>query len=551
MKKTVRGLFCGAVASAVLLNSGFSVGAAGLRDIFDADYYAEKYSDLKEAYGDDENALYQHFINYGIKEGRVMNPVIDVVRYREQYKDLQEAFGDDWDAYINHYFTYGVNEHRENGTDFDLLAYLNAYGDLQEAYGDDYVALAKHYEELGIHENRVKASKAFVQMEQAAKQNNTKNEDVKGNGESSGGNEQGDAKQEYDVRETDVHFGTWTLRHYDGNGREMYSFYYDENGEVLSSSAYVYDEAGRVIQWGECNSDGSLKYAERKYEYDNAGNTIREWRLSDSDGNEGYVYDKYEYTYDSNGNMLTSKMYYSDGSVGDEIRYVYDSNGNLLTETLYNADGSSRLCVEYIYSNNILAEKWEYYIPSLKSEVKNQYIYDERGDVTDRYLYGDERVYHYSYTHEYAENGDRTTSMYSNGYLIYTYKVTHTSEGETRENFDYNGNITERKLISNNGTSVDISYKWESFEGSYYLQEKITYYINCDGPARNIREEYNTKGDTVSHKTYIGKDIVNDYEASYTSAFEYAEDGSKVETRYDLEGNVKEVINYNSKGEER
>ena len=549
MKKTARRLFCGAVASVVLLNSGFSVDAAGLKDIFDAEYYAEQYPDLKKAFGSDENALYQHFINYGIKEGRVMNPVIDVVKYREQYKDLQAAFGDDWDAYINHYFTYGVNEHRENGTDFDLLAYLNAYGDLQTAYGNDYLALAKHYEKAGIHENRVKASKAFTQMEEA-KQNSAKNENGKGSGEAAGGNEQGDAKQEYDVRETDIHFGVWTLRHYDGNGREMYSFYYDENGEVLSGSAYVYDEAGRVIQWGECNSDGSFKYAREKYEYDNAGNEIRVWRLSDLDGNEGYAYDKYEYTYDSNGKMLTSKMYYSDGSAGDEIRYNYDSNGNLLTETLYNADGSSRLSAEYIYNNNVLAEKWEYYTSS-GIECKSHEVYNERGDWTESYHYRDNELDNFSIS-EYAENGDRTTTTtrYWGGHsTVSTYKLTHTSEGETRENFDPNGNLTERKLISNDGTSVDISYKWELFEGSYYLQEQVTYYINCDGPARNVREEYNTKGDPVSHKTYIGKDIVNDYDASYTSTYEYAEDGSKVETRYDMDGNVREVINYNSEGE--
>ena len=170
MKRAVRGLLCGAVASVVLLNSGFSVGAAGLRDIFDAEYYASKYSDLKEAFGNDEEALYQHFINYGIKEGRVMNPVIDVVKYREQYKDLQEAFGDNWDAYINHYFTYGVNEHRENGTDFDLLAYLNAYGDLQAAFGNDYVAIAKHYEETGIKENRSEGSKAVMEARAEAQE---------------------------------------------------------------------------------------------------------------------------------------------------------------------------------------------------------------------------------------------------------------------------------------------------------------------------------------------------------------------------------------------
>lgn len=563
MKKTVRRLFCGAVASAMLLNSGFSVGAAGLRDIFDADYYAEKYSDLKEAYGNDEEALYQHFINYGIKEGRVMNPVIDVVKYREQYKDLQEAFGDDWDAYINHYFVYGVNEHRENGTDFDLLAYLNAYGDLKKAYGDDYVALAKHYEELGIHENRVKASKAFVQMEQEEKQNSAKNEDAKGNGseggkqesgnaggETTGGNEQGDVKQEYDVREIN-RYGSWRVKHYDANDRLIYNLYYNENGEFESGTAYFYNEAGQLVQMGGCNSDGSFRYADEKYEYDSAGNMIRRWYFAGLDSNGNMAYNNFDYTYDSNGNMLTSKMYYYDGRVGDEMRYTYDSNGNLLTETLYNPDGSSRLCAEYTYNNNILTEKWEYNI-SWGTEDKIHEIYDERGNVIESYVYNgnDELLSHTSYTYEYAENGDFTLTIYYNGNLsvVAKTKTTYTSEGKIIECFE-NGNIMSVYKYKNDGTIETTDYRWVSSGEKRILHESITFYATGDGPVRNVWESYNEKGDITSHTTRYGEEIVNDYDASYTATYEYAEDGSKVETRYDLEKNVRDVIKYNSAGE--
>lgn len=563
MKKTVRRLFCGAVASAMLLNSGFSVGAAGLRDIFDADYYAEKYSDLKEAYGNDEEALYQHFINYGIKEGRVMNPVIDVVKYREQYKDLQEAFGDDWDAYINHYFVYGVNEHRENGTDFDLLAYLNAYGDLKEAYGDDYVALAKHYEELGIHENRVEASKVFIKMEQEEKQNSAKNASVKesgtesgkqesGNagGETTGGNEQGDVKQEYDVREIN-RYGSWRVKHYDANDRLIYNLYYNANGEFESGTAYFYNEAGQLVQMGGCNSDGSFRYADEKYEYDSAGNMIRRWYFAGLDSNGNMAYNNFDYTYDSNGNMLTSKMYYYDGRVGDEMRYTYDSNGNLLTETLYNPDGSSRLCAEYTYNNNILTEKWEYNISwGIVHNVHE--IYNEHGKVVERYQYdanGEMEIPPYSYTYEYAENGNEITTMYIDGKIAAIFKTTYTSEGKIAETVDSYGNRTNLVKYKNDGTIETTDYRWVSSGEKRILHESITFYATGDGPVRNVWESYNEKGDITSHTTRYGEEIVNDYDASYTATYEYAEDGSKVETRYDLEKNVRDVIKYNSAGE--
>ena len=244
MKRAVRGLLCGAVASVVLLNSGFSVGAAGLRDIFDAEYYASKYSDLKEAYGSDEEALYQHFINYGIKEGRVMNPVIDVVKYREQYKDLQAAFGDDWDAYINHYFTYGVNEHRENGTDFDLLAYLNAYGDLQAAFGNDYVAIAKHYEETGIKENRSEGSKAVMEARaeaarEAAKAADEKKEEATDNNTNAEEDVTRKVSYEKTVQQED---GSWIVEQYDDRDALLTKTAYKSDGSVDYYATFDFDD---------------------------------------------------------------------------------------------------------------------------------------------------------------------------------------------------------------------------------------------------------------------------------------------------------------------
>ena len=93
MKRVVKKLLCVAIASVLLCGNALSVDAAGLKDIFDAEYYAEQYPDLKAAFGNNEKALYQHFLKFGIKEGRVMNPIIDIVKYREQYGDLQDAFG--------------------------------------------------------------------------------------------------------------------------------------------------------------------------------------------------------------------------------------------------------------------------------------------------------------------------------------------------------------------------------------------------------------------------------------------------------------------------
>jgi len=149
-------LICG-----IALNSGLSVEAAGLKDVFNAKYYADQYPDLYDAFGYNETLLYRHFLKYGLKEGRVMNPVIDIVKYRDSYQDLDNAFGNNWDAYVQHYIEYGIKEKRDNGTDFDPIAYVESYSDIEEAFGDDFTAIIDHYQEYGMKEERKEASKVY------------------------------------------------------------------------------------------------------------------------------------------------------------------------------------------------------------------------------------------------------------------------------------------------------------------------------------------------------------------------------------------------------
>lgn len=92
-----------------------SASAAEVKDVFDASYYADSYADLKEAFGYDEAALLQHYMTYGLNEGRSASTVFNVAEYRAAYADLEAAFGDDWNAYVNHYYTYGIKEGRTAG----------------------------------------------------------------------------------------------------------------------------------------------------------------------------------------------------------------------------------------------------------------------------------------------------------------------------------------------------------------------------------------------------------------------------------------------------
>ncbi len=104
-----------ATVYSVFVGSSLSVSAEGLSDVFDADYYAEQYPDVVAEVGSEPAALLNHFVTYGVNEGKQGIATFNVSEYKNAYADLQAVFGDDWDAYVEHYFTIGINEHRTAG----------------------------------------------------------------------------------------------------------------------------------------------------------------------------------------------------------------------------------------------------------------------------------------------------------------------------------------------------------------------------------------------------------------------------------------------------
>lgn len=87
-------------------------GGLDYSPVFNARYYADKYADLKAAFGYNEASLLNHFLTYGMKEGRQAIATFNVQAYRNRYKDLQKAFGDDIPAYYRHYIQFGQTEKR-------------------------------------------------------------------------------------------------------------------------------------------------------------------------------------------------------------------------------------------------------------------------------------------------------------------------------------------------------------------------------------------------------------------------------------------------------
>jgi hypothetical protein len=80
--------------------------------IFSAQYYITRYPDLAIAIGYNSQDLYNHFIQYGIAEGRQGIETFNVQVYRDNNPDLVAAFGDNLMLYCYHYIQTGHNEGR-------------------------------------------------------------------------------------------------------------------------------------------------------------------------------------------------------------------------------------------------------------------------------------------------------------------------------------------------------------------------------------------------------------------------------------------------------
>ncbi len=117
MNKTVgKIMLCMTIAFGVFLLKPVKAEAAAYEQlpevVFDADYYYNTYADLQEAIGYDEEALRNHYFQFGIVEGRAGSAEFNCIMYMKNYSDLREAFGYNYLAYCLHYEQYGKEEGR-------------------------------------------------------------------------------------------------------------------------------------------------------------------------------------------------------------------------------------------------------------------------------------------------------------------------------------------------------------------------------------------------------------------------------------------------------
>ena len=139
---------------------------------FNVDAYAMRYADLRRVYKNDMVAYYKHYVNYGKKEGRVATGTKNIiggmttyngVNYSAVYNygyyvshnsDIKRAFGYDEEAALRHFIYYGMSEGRQGSEAFNVTHYKNRYADLRRAYGSKLKNYYMHYINYGVKEHR-------------------------------------------------------------------------------------------------------------------------------------------------------------------------------------------------------------------------------------------------------------------------------------------------------------------------------------------------------------------------------------------------------------
>ena len=132
--------------------------------LFDADLYYSLYPDLQDAFGRDYNKLREHWLTFGINEGRRASYVFDVHYYFAAYEDLRKAIGTNCMELYNHFKTFGIKEGRKACNEFEVGTYASFNEDLKDAYGADYKKHIEHFIKIGISELRKTSSTFSVEF---------------------------------------------------------------------------------------------------------------------------------------------------------------------------------------------------------------------------------------------------------------------------------------------------------------------------------------------------------------------------------------------------
>ena len=120
-----------------------------------------------------------------------------------------------------------------------------------------------------------------------------------------------------------------SVRKVNGEYADVYSYIYDENGEVVKAifNNYTLPELTAILDSEDLSAEDFMDFGEK------------------------YVYEYAEVTKSENGRLLEGQWYSADGTdLNDRVVYTYNDAGSELTKDEYGADWETH--VEYTYDEN-------------------------------------------------------------------------------------------------------------------------------------------------------------------------------------------------------
>ena len=136
--------------------------------VYDYSYYTRTRPELVSAFGENSDAVLQYFVQYGMDRGDQAISSFNVTAYRNRYSDLRELYGDELRRYYLHFIFSGSAEGRLGlgaGTLLDIRTtldgvdyapvynytyYITAHPELIELYGADDIAILRHFVNYGM-----------------------------------------------------------------------------------------------------------------------------------------------------------------------------------------------------------------------------------------------------------------------------------------------------------------------------------------------------------------------------------------------------------------
>ncbi len=136
--------------------------------VYDYSYYTRVRPELINAFGENGDAVLRYFVEYGMDRGDQAISSFNVNAYRNRYSDLRELYGDELRRYYLHYIFSGSAEDRIglgaetlldirtvlDGIDYapvyNYNYYTGVYPELVTLYGADDVAILRHFVNYGM-----------------------------------------------------------------------------------------------------------------------------------------------------------------------------------------------------------------------------------------------------------------------------------------------------------------------------------------------------------------------------------------------------------------